>query len=67
MADTRLTIFDVIFLLLRIALAVNMCMYFGVLIGLVSFILVNFLLEQFICLVFWVSPMNTTDKNVFYD
>ena len=67
LASTRLTIFDVIFLLLKIAFVVNLCQYLGVLIGLVSFIVINFLLDQFICLLFWVSPMNTTDKNVFFD
>ena len=67
LADTRLTIFDIFFLILKIALTVVLCMYFGVLLGILAFVIFNYVLDVLICLLFWITPMNTTDKNVFYD
>lgn len=67
LADTRLTMYDVVFLILKIALTTCLCMYLGVLLGIIAFVVFNFLLDLFIQVLFGVHAMNTTDKNVFYD
>lgn len=65
--DTRVQCTDVIYLLTKIGIAVGLCMSAGVLIGIVGFVILNYLVDLFIRLIYGLQPMNTTDKNVFYD
>jgi len=65
--DTRITCFDVLFLLLKIALTVNLCLFFGPLIGIVLFVVLNSLVDFFITIIYGCTSMNHMDKNVFFD
>ena len=67
LADTRLTVGDVIYLNLKIALTVVLCIKLGVLYGLIAFIIINYVVDLTIRLTFGLEGLNTTDKNVFYD
>ena len=67
MKATRLTCSDLVFLFLKLSIAVPFIIVAGPLLGVLILVLVNLLIEKFISLVFWVEPLNSTDKNVFYD
>lgn len=58
---------DVMFLLIKIALTVGLCLHLGAIYGLAVFIVLNYLVDLAIRTVFDLQPMNSTDKNVFYD
>lgn len=51
----------------RVAVAVGLCSYAGILYGIISFIILNYLVDLFIRLIYGLQPLNTIDKNVFYD
>ena len=65
--DTRLTISDVVYLAIKIGLVIGLCLQVGVLLGIIAFILLNYLVDLFIRIIYVLQPLNTTDKNVFYD
>lgn len=67
MKATRLTCSDLVLLFLKLSIAVPFIIVAGPLLGVLILVLVNLLIEKFISLVFWVEPLNSTDKNVFYD
>ena len=64
--NTRITTFDYFFLLVRVAVAVNMCLWAGWL-GFLGFVIGTWLLERIICLTGGLQPMNAVDTNLWFD
>ncbi len=64
---TRLTKLDMVFLALKFAFLVLLCIQTSVLFGLAVALISFFVIEKTIQVWFGVEPLNATDKNVFYD
>ena len=64
---TRLTKLDMVFLALKFAFLVLLCIQTSVLFGLAVALITFFVIEKTIQVWFGVEPLNATDKNVFYD
>lgn len=67
LSATRLTKPDMVFLMLKFALLVFLCVQMSVFFGLTAALITFFLIEKMIQVSFGVEPLNATDKNVFYD
>lgn len=67
LADTRVTCADAVYLMLKICICIGLCISLGPLFGIIGFVLLNYLVDLFIRLIFGLQPMNTTDKNVWFD
>ena len=58
---------DVMFLFVKIGITVALCNHLGIFTGLITFIVLNYLMDLMIRTVYGLQPMNSTDKNVYYD
>ena len=65
--STRITLFDILFLVLKIILVTNFCLYFGVILGLLVYVLLDWLVNKTISIIFKAEPLGFMDKNVFFD
>jgi hypothetical protein len=64
---TRLTKSDGVYLLAKITFVVSLSFVIGFLLSLLTFIVINYLTNVIVCYVYGLDPLNSTDKNVFYD
>lgn len=64
---TRLTKSDVGYLISKVLLVVLLWIPFGIVLAVLSFSILNYTLDKLIQKVYKVHPLNSVDKNVFYD
>jgi hypothetical protein len=65
--ETRLSKSNFVYLSLRIVFAYLMFSMYGFYMGILAIVAANYAFDLLVITVFKVTPMNTTDQNVFYD
>ena len=56
-----------LFLLLRIAFVVNLCLLLGALLGILVYVVLNWAFDKLVRTVFGLQQLNSMDKNLYYD
>ena len=67
LSGSRLTINDIIFLILKLVVSCVIIFIFGVLFGFLLIIFINWVIDFAIRKIYKLQPLNSTDKNSFYD
>jgi hypothetical protein len=65
--DTRLTRYDIVCLIIKIGILVGLCQNIGVLYGIIAFVIIDYLVDLSIRLIFGLDALNAIDKGFLYD
>ena len=65
--DTRVTGKDIFYLLVKVILSIVLCAGCGIVLGMILIVCSAKVLDLTIQKIYGVTPLNSSDKNVFYD
>lgn len=65
--DTRVTGKDIFYLIVKVLLSIVLCLGSGIILGLILIVVTNKVVDMAIQKIYCVQPLNSSDKNVFYD
>ncbi len=65
--DTRVTGTDIFYLLVKVILSIVLCAGCGIVLGMILIVCSAKVLDLTIQKIYGVTPLNSSDKNVFYD
>ncbi len=65
--DTRVTGKDIFYLIVKVILSIVLCAGCGIVLGMILIVFTAKVLDLTIQKIYGVTPLNSSDKNVFYD
>jgi len=65
--DTRVTGKDIFYLIVKVILSIVLCVGCGIVLGMILIVSTAKVLDLTIQKIYGVTPLNSSDKNVFYD
>jgi len=65
--DTRITKKDILYLLLKVSVSIILCVGCGIIIGLILIVATDKVIDLACQRIYGVVPLNSSDKNLYYD